>query len=509
MSSNSLSQEEAVEILNKWGDDGFFRLNQFGNLISIEQITPFTCVTSSVQTQYEDRDIETRFEPYSGGTVDSGRPPDAWDIKIPALTDFTKAKNEYAVPQGERVETCTNCSGRGEQGCSPCSGSGKTTCFYCSGSGQTNCTSCGGSGYKTESRSKNESYYDYSRNTTEWRTVYENVQVNCYSCTFGKVHCYSCTFGKVTCSSCGGRGIVTCGTCSGYGQVKFYKVLVVKHSHKVQRAIINHSDVTDKKLFKTSGEVIVDAMQARIRQASLLLKDDKKLSSEFVQVTDLAKISTADCPSCGAALTLPNQEAAPICKDPWHDKQNAEEKDLISMVSLKDEAVSSIEGLIKLTDEKAGEILFQRLLVQGIDTYKIEYKRGGKPGKPIWIYGKEKKIFTTGTPPLNWLKVVVVGLLAVVVLAVLIGFIVSAINSAPSYQPPATQTTVQEKTAVAPKGAIVRQGPGAAFPKVGDVKKGQTVTLLDVVETAKDGGNWEKIRVGDIEGYVNQRLLTK
>ncbi len=509
MSSNSLSQQEAVEILNKWGDDGFFRLNQFGNLISIEQITPFTCVTSSVQTQYEDRDIETRHKPYSGGAVDSGRPPDAWDMKVQRPTEFTKEKSEYHVPQGERVETCTNCSGRGEQGCSPCSGSGKTNCFYCNGSGQTNCTSCGGSGYKTESRSRNESYHDYSRNTTEWRTVYENVQVNCYSCTFGKVTCYTCNYGKVTCSSCSGRGVVTCGTCAGYGKVKFYKVLVVKHSHKVQRAIINHSDISDKKLFKTSGEVIVDATQARIKHAGLLLKDDKKLSGEFVQITDLTKISTVDCPSCGAALTIPNQEAAPVCKDPWHDKQNTEEKDLISMVSLKDETVSSIEGLIKLTDEKAGEVLFQRLLIQGIDTYKIEYKRGGKPGKPIWIYGKEKKIFTTGTPPLNWLKVVVVGLLATVALAVLIGIVVSAINSNPSYQSPPAQATTQEKTAVVPKGAIVRQGAGAEFPKVGDVKKGQAVTLLGVVETAKDGGTWEKIRVDGIEGYVNQRLLTK
>ena len=223
--------------------------------------------------------------------------------------------------------------------------------------------------------------------------------------------------------------MVTCSTCQGCGKVKFYKVLIVKHSHKIQRSVINHSDVSDKKLFKTSGEIIVDARQAKIKHAGLLLKDDKKLSSEFVQVTDLAKIPSTDCPSCGTALSLSNQAATQICKDPWHDKQNTKEQDLISIVSLKDEAVSSIERLLKLTEDKEGEVLFQRLLVQGIDTYKIEYKRDGATGKPIWIYGKEKKIFTTGTPPLDWRKVVVVGLIAAIVLAALIVFVGSSITS--------------------------------------------------------------------------------
>jgi len=536
MTSSSLSQKEAVDTLNKWGDEGFFRLNQFGNLIKIEQIAPFTCVTSSIQTQYENRSVSTESTPYSGGSVDSGAPPGMWDIDVTRPRDFEKSKKQVNVPRSEKVETCNGCSGRGKTTCSSCSGnrqvncsscfgSGKENCSSCSGTGQQSCSRCHGQGYNYEYKTRSESYYDYSKGSTEWRTVNESVRENCYSCSYGKVTCSSCSgngkktcwqcsgSGRVTCSSCSGSGIVTCGKCSGHGKIKYYKVLTIKFEYKEQKSFINHSDIPDKKLSQSSGEVIVDERRAKIQGVGFLLEKNPWLLNAPARLDVAESPVTVDCPKCGSKLKIPNKLnldlTCPKCKHSWQKRGTGKQETAISKLTLKDEVLASVESLLKQSEEKEGRVLFQRLFVQGVEAYKVDYSKDGTPGKPIWIYGKERKIFATGTPPLDWRKVGIVSALAAAVLILLIVLIVSSVPST-TYRPQqSTQSETQEKTAVTPKGAIVRQGAGAEFPRVGDCKKGQTVTLLGVVETAKDGGAWEKIRVDNVEGYVNQRLLTK
>ncbi|CAM3540469.1 DnaJ-like cysteine-rich domain-containing protein [Parendozoicomonas haliclonae] len=81
-------------------------------------------------------------------------------------------------------ETCTSCSGRGENSC--------TSCNY--SSGWTTCNSCYGRGYYHDTQ------YINGRNETVRRTC--SV---CYG--NGKTRCYTCSgSGKVQCSSCNGSG---------------------------------------------------------------------------------------------------------------------------------------------------------------------------------------------------------------------------------------------------------------------------------------------------------------
>lgn len=444
MGVSELSQKEAIDILNKWGDDGFFRLNQYGSLIHIDRIAPLTSVFCSVQTQYESRDISAESIPYSGGHVDSGYSPKMWDIEVESPKDFENSKKELQVPGSEKVVNCSKCSGRGKNSCSSCSGNGevrcstcggdgKTNCSYCSGRGQVNCSSCSGHGYNVEYKSKTESYYDYSKGSTEWRTVNYTENVRCYSCSSGKVSCTNCSTrgkvscwtchekGKVTCSRCNGSGTLTCGDCSGNGRIKTYKILKVKFNHKGYDSFINPSDIPNKKLTQVLGEVFVDERKEKITDVASLLILHAKLLRQAGVKTETTSLALVKCPECGEELSQSGTE--PMCSKCEHSwPESSETLAVVKLhgATLKDEVVRSVAELFRQCEPKNERVLFQRLVIQGVDSYKIEYTKDGVVGKPIWIYGKENRVHSIGMPPLDWHKVGIAGAIVVMLLILLI-----------------------------------------------------------------------------------------
>ena len=94
------------------------------------------------------------------------------DEFVPA--DFEEGMMDFARPETERVNPCSECNGNG-----------RLRCGRCSGSGQNQCGSCNGSG-----------------------TNYDNSQ-RCSRCGGS---------GTQVCSKCDGGGTVACGTCEQKGE---------------------------------------------------------------------------------------------------------------------------------------------------------------------------------------------------------------------------------------------------------------------------------------------------
>lgn len=66
-------------------------------------------------------------------------------------SEFEEGIMDFARPETERVNPCSDCGGNGRLRCNRCSGSGQNQCSSCSGSGTNyddtkRCSTCGGSG---------------------------------------------------------------------------------------------------------------------------------------------------------------------------------------------------------------------------------------------------------------------------------------------------------------------------------------------------------------------------
>src|SRR5262249_49533648 len=79
----ALGEEQAREIINHWGDGGFFRLKNMGDKIFVDQITCGVAYTIRLQTHYEQRQVRQVAKPYLGGSVDDrGQAPDRWEVPV-------------------------------------------------------------------------------------------------------------------------------------------------------------------------------------------------------------------------------------------------------------------------------------------------------------------------------------------------------------------------------------------------------------------------------------------
>lgn len=53
----------------------------------------------------------------------------------------------------------------------------------------------------------------------------------------------------------------------------------------------------------------------------------------------------------------------------------------------------------------------------------------------------------------------------------------------------------------------LRDGPGSSFHEIGRVSYGNTVTAVGSI-TSSDGGNWVKVKVDNMEGWLNKKYLS-
>jgi hypothetical protein len=235
----TISTDEIRTILNKWCQEGFFRLRRLGDRIELKEIAPLSCVTIKLTTQYEDRQIEDTYEPYHGGPIDdTGRPPALWQMRIETPQNFENRTDKFVVPHTDKVG-----------GCPGCGASGRVTCSTCNGFGKVNCTWCHGSGYRTTTRSVTTTN-PQGGTSTNFETVQE--------------HCTSCFMGSVNCTWCHGSGHVTCKDCAGTGKVKFFKQLVATFRYVPADEVVKTGGLPDTLALKAHGEVLIDKSADRI-----------------------------------------------------------------------------------------------------------------------------------------------------------------------------------------------------------------------------------------------------
>ncbi|HXG12158.1 MAG TPA: hypothetical protein VNK04_20555 [Gemmataceae bacterium] len=238
----ALPEEQVREIINRWNDQGYFRIKYLGDKIFIDEIIPHYSYTLRLQTEYEERSVRPVTVPFSGGAVDDqGRPPDPWDIPVRRPDDFENRTEMLAVPHTERVGPCSHCAGQG-----------RVDCLSCYGSGRVNCPWCHGTGYRErrEMRTERDIHGNLSTQTVTIRD----------SCT--------CAGGKVTCSSCSGNGRIVCPGCDGSGCVKTFDQLTVCFRCDTLSAVLDETGVPDQLVGELSGEVVVDERGPRVDRVS-------------------------------------------------------------------------------------------------------------------------------------------------------------------------------------------------------------------------------------------------
>jgi hypothetical protein len=227
----TLNTDKVRHILNRWSGDGFFRLQRFGDRVTVDEIVAHSSYAVRVWSEYEERSVSRASKPYAGGPLDDrGQPPEPWTIAVRHPTDFEDRTEQVPVPHTEAVQTCTTCGGVG-----------MTTCTACQGWGTVNCTACNGKGYRERQVSKTETGPEGAP-TTRFETVRDN-------CT--------CHNGKVTCTPCAGRGKVTCAGCAGSGRVKTYDLLTVRFRVQERVEALNATAVPVEQLRASSGRVRV------------------------------------------------------------------------------------------------------------------------------------------------------------------------------------------------------------------------------------------------------------
>jgi len=125
---------------------------------------------------------------------------------------FQSATYTFFEPGSKDVQSCDQCSGRGELDCSQCNRSGTVTCSRCQGAGETECGNCRGRGKVTVDETCN-----VCRGSGETSDGWECSNCGGYGSVEKTKRCPNCYGGTVDCSNCGGGGRVTCSNCGGRG----------------------------------------------------------------------------------------------------------------------------------------------------------------------------------------------------------------------------------------------------------------------------------------------------
>lgn len=252
------SSQEIQEALNRWSDQGFFRLKRLGDRIRLESVVSCSAYTLKLQTQYEQRTVQRASEPFHGGAVDDvGVPPDPFQISVACPKDFEERTERIRVPHTESVEGCRECSGSGRVSCSFCLGRGRTTCPWCGGSGSV---------MRTVTRTETD-----AQGVTTTRT--EMVNESC-----------SCIGGQVTCSSCGGSGHKTCSSCNGSGRIRTFDLLTVDFRCPTLTDVLDATGVPNPLLGTVTGKTVADERAERIPDVVRLDADaDQRIAALLAQ----------------------------------------------------------------------------------------------------------------------------------------------------------------------------------------------------------------------------------
>lgn len=250
--SPALSEEQAREAINRWGDRGFFRLRNMGDKIFVQEIVAGVAYTLRLQTHVERRQVRRAAEPYHGGAVDDrGRPPGPWQVRVATPGPFQERTQTVVIPHTERVQMCPDCSGAGRGSCRACGGQGRSPCPLCAGRGF-----------------RDMPVAEPGSSGGEVRTVRQRC---------------SCAGGLVVCPGCGGNGIVRCGTCAGSGQIKTYDQLVVRFLTAKQGEVLDVTPVPDDWLGRLAGDVLVDREEPRIDRCDAGPESVARKAEELLQ----------------------------------------------------------------------------------------------------------------------------------------------------------------------------------------------------------------------------------
>lgn len=345
----SLSHDDAIQILNEWGSRGFFRNKKFGTSIHLQSIEPTPCYTLCGCTQYERRSVRRAISPYYGGEIDDkGTPPSMWDMTVERpCHEFVNISQDIPVPHSEGLLTCQECRGCRRIECALCEGSGEEPCRQCY-RGRISCSSCGGSG--SVQGQVTDYVYNYETNITDMVTRY--VTHSCNSCGgSGSFSCNNCNgSGLVVCVSCDGDGDLKCETCDEQGKVREYKLLNVVFEYQSNSETIGALEIPDEKLEQVAGVEIFQKEEDTITALDGI--DDPRLINHALEL--LSQFTPS----------------------------------------------SSI-------------MLYQELIITKIPVFKVTYKKhfAGKQ-KVLWIYGNEHEVYLDGQreAPKNLKKVATVAL---------------------------------------------------------------------------------------------------
>jgi hypothetical protein len=263
----SLSEDQAREVINRWGGRGFFRLRNMGDKIMIDGVRVGSAYTIKLRSQYEQRSVREGEVPFHGGYVDDrGQPPQPWDIPVARPPNFQERTEKITIPHSERVETCGDCHGRGQ-----------VTCGRCNGQGRISCPSCLGTGIREMPT------FDMVRgpdgNAVPMTRI---VRSRCV-----------CGSGVISCTSCMGRGIQTCSNCRGSGQVKTFDQVVVRFQTATQGELLDVTPVPDGWFGRISGTVAVDLQAERIDQFEPVTPEVDKKAKELLARSHEIKESNA------------------------------------------------------------------------------------------------------------------------------------------------------------------------------------------------------------------------
>ena len=242
-------QETLVrEVLNRWGNSGFFRLKYMGEKIFIRGISAGKAHVVELTTQYEDRAVQPAEVPYHGGPVDDrSHTPDMWHVSVPAVREFEQRVERVVVPGTERVQMCGGCAGNGRVVCVRCNGHGNSLCPHCHGSGWIEQT--------VAAPGPADARHHPGSNV-------RMVRRRCH-----------CGTGQVRCSACAGNGVQTCARCEGSGRTKTYQELVARFHVVKQVKVLDDTPVADKVLGGLSGDTVIDVRRREIDRADSVAPD--------------------------------------------------------------------------------------------------------------------------------------------------------------------------------------------------------------------------------------------
>jgi len=261
-----MTEQEVRAAVNKWSESGFFRQRHFGDRISIGDATELNTYVVSLETEYEERSVSRKKEPYKGSKLDdSGTPPNPTTIPVEMPAEFENKIIEIPVPHTESAEQCGSCSGAGQKKCPHCGGFGRRICGSCSGSGR---------------RMQMQQRPVFQGGKTVYQS--QSVSVVCTSCSGGRVPC-TCRAGWLTCSSC-----------SGTGKLKVFDMLHVHFRPSVLTEIINTTAVPDD-LLRKSKSVTLGSKTASV-------------------LNSIEPIAPEVDPKVGAVITKSKQDAARIVR---------------------------------------------------------------------------------------------------------------------------------------------------------------------------------------------------